>query len=112
MPWTLEEPLYQAAIVSAEGIRSLEWTDPTTGETLQESPSLLAARLLHHLGARSGELTSAGIIDRDALRKLCESIPPGRWTTHGDVAKAIGILGAAQSVAQRWSPPLTGSRAT
>ena len=46
--WT--EPLYQATIVSGEGIRTLEWTDPDTGETPQESPSLLAARLLHRLG--------------------------------------------------------------
>jgi alkylated DNA nucleotide flippase Atl1 len=128
-PWTLDESVYQATIVSAEGIRSLQWTDPRTGETLQESPSLLAARLLHHLGERSGELTSAGIngmiywtvdgevslrdlgrevgvlersgrrIDRDALRNLCAAIPSGRWTTYGDVAKAIGVPGAAQSVA-------------
>jgi methylated-DNA-protein-cysteine methyltransferase related protein len=125
--------------VSDEGIRSLEWTDPTTGETLQESPTLLAARLLHHLGARSGELTSAGVngmicwtvdgqvtlrdlgrevgvlersgrrIDREALRNLCDAIPPGYWTTYGDVATAIGVPGAAQSVAgvlaTDWSIP-------
>jgi alkylated DNA nucleotide flippase Atl1 len=135
----LEESLYQATIVSAEGIRSLEWTDPASGETLQESPSLLAARLLHHLGMRSGELTSAGIngmiywtvdgevtlrdlgrevgvlersgrrIDRDALRDLCAAIPAGHWTTYGDVATAIGVPGAAQSVAgilaTDWSIP-------
>ena len=138
-PWSLKEPLYRATIVSAEGIRTLEWTDPTTGETLQESPSLLAARVLHHVGARSGELTSAGIngmiywtvdgevtlrdlgredgileqsgrrIDREALRNLCGAIPSGYWTTYGDVATAIGVPGAAQSVAgilaTDWSIP-------
>jgi alkylated DNA nucleotide flippase Atl1 len=139
VPWSLEAPLYQATIINTEGIRSLEWTDPTSGETRQESPSLLAARLLHHLGERSGELTSAGIngmlywtvdgevslrdlgrevgvlersgrrIDRQALRDLCAAIPSGRWTTYGDVAMAIGVPGAAQSVAgilaADWSIP-------
>jgi hypothetical protein len=137
--WTLDESLYQATIINAEGIRSLEWTDPLTGATRQESPSLLAARLLHHLGERSGELTSAGIngmlywtvdgevslrdlgqevgvlersgrrIDRDALRSVCQTIPSGRWTTYGEVAAAIGVPGAAQSVAgilaTDWSVP-------
>jgi len=127
--WSLKEPLYQSTLVASEGNRNLEWTDPETGETLQDSPSLLAARLLHRLGLRTGELSSAGIngmhywtidgeislrdlaaeagvlersarhIDRDALRAVCEVIPAGQWTTYGDVAQAIGVPGAAQSVA-------------
>ncbi len=60
-PWSLQEPLYQATLVSGEGNRTLEWTDPESGETSRDSPSLLAARLLHRLGHRSGELSSAGI---------------------------------------------------
>jgi alkylated DNA nucleotide flippase Atl1 len=138
-PWSSAERLYQARIVSASGVRALEWTDPDTGETLQDSPSLLAARLLHRLGQRSGKLSSAGVngmhywtvdgdvslrdlgaevgvlersgrhIDRDALRSLCDAIPPGQWTTYGDVADAIGVPGAAQSVAgllaTDWSIP-------
>jgi len=42
---------------------------------------------------------SARHIDRDALRAVCEVIPAGQWTTYGDVAQAIGVPGAAQSVA-------------
>jgi alkylated DNA nucleotide flippase Atl1 len=137
--WSLDEPLYQATIINAEGIRSLKWIDPLSGEIRQESPSLLAARLLHHLGERSGELTSNGIngmlywtvdgevslrdlgrevgvlersgrrIDRDALRDVCQAIPSGQWTTYGEVASAIGVPGAAQSVAgilaTDWSVP-------
>ncbi len=95
----------------------------------QDSPSLLAARLLHRLGQRSGEVSSAGVngmhywtvdggislrdlgaeagvlertgrhVDREALRAACAAIPAGHWTTYGDLAKAIGVPGAAQSVA-------------
>jgi hypothetical protein len=60
-PWSSQEPLYQATLVSGEGNRTLEWTDPESGETSRDSPSLLAARLLHRLGHRSGELSSSGI---------------------------------------------------
>jgi len=100
---------------------------------------VLAARLLHRLGERTGELSSAGVngmnywtvdgdvslrdvareagllersgrrINRDALRSVCAAIPEGRWTTYGDVAKATGVPGAAQSVAgilaTDWSIP-------
>ena len=127
--WSSQEPLYQARLISGEGNRTLEWTDPDSGETTQDSPSLAAARLLHRLGERSGKLTSTGIngmrywtvdgeislrdlgaeagvlersarlIDRDKLRDVCAAIPPGYWTTYGDVAEAIGVPGAAQSVA-------------
>jgi alkylated DNA nucleotide flippase Atl1 len=128
-PWSTGESLYQATLVDGEGIRALEWVDPETGEPLQDSASLLAARILHRLGQRSGKLSSAGVngmhywtadgeislrdlaaetgvldrsgrhIDRSALRSLCGSIPSGTWTTYGDVAEAIGVPGAAQSVA-------------
>ena len=127
--WTATEPLYRATLVSGEGNRTVAWTDPEDGAMLQDSPSLLAARLLHRLGVRSGELSSAGVngmhywtvdgeislrdlgadagilersarhIDRDALRAVCGAIPAGRWTTYGDLAEAIGVAGAAQSVA-------------
>lgn len=128
-PWSMEEPLYRATLASGEGNRTLEWRDPDRGEVLRDSPSLLAARLLQRLEGRSGELSSAGIngmhywtvdgelslrelgagsgileqagrrIDRDALRAVCEAIPAGHWTTYGDLAGAIGVPGAAQSVA-------------
>lgn len=129
VPWSPKEPLYRAKLVSGEGNRTLEWTDPESGETSQDSPSLLAARLLHRLGQRSGELSSAGVngmhywtvdgeislrdlgaeagvlkrsgrqVDRDALRAACAAIPAAHWTTYGDLARAIGVAGAAQSVA-------------
>jgi alkylated DNA nucleotide flippase Atl1 len=55
---------------------------------------------LRDLGAEAGVLErSARHIDRDTLRALCGAIPAGRWTTYGDVAEAIGVPGAAQSVA-------------
>jgi alkylated DNA nucleotide flippase Atl1 len=128
-PWTAKEPLYQATLITGEGNRTLEWTDPESGETTEDSPSLLASRLLHRLGQRTGELSSAGVngmtywtvdgeislrdlgaevgvleraarrVDRDALRNACSAIPAGRWTTYGDLAEAIGVRGAAQSVA-------------
>jgi hypothetical protein len=138
-PASLDEPLYQATVVAGEGIRCLQWTEPETAESRQESPSVLAARLLHRLGERTGELSSAGVngmnywtvdgdvslrdvareagllersgrrINRDALRSVCAAIPEGRWTTYGDVAKATGVPGAAQSVAgilaTDWSIP-------
>lgn len=128
-PWSSKEPIYRATLITGEGNRTLEWTDPESGETTQDSPSLLASRLLHRLGQRSGELSSAGVngmhywtvdgeislrdlgaevgvleraarrVDRAALRRACEAIPTGRWTTYGDLAEAIGVPGAAQSVA-------------
>jgi len=121
--------LYGAVIERAEGIKTLRWTEPDTGVERVESPSLLAARVLHELGVREGEISSAGIngmhywtidgdkslhqlamengmrntgarrIDRDALRAVLKEIPPGHWTTYGDVAEGIGSPGAAQSVA-------------
>ena len=55
---------------------------------------------LRDLGAEAGMLERSGRrIDRDALRAVCAAIPRGYWTTYGDVAKAIGVPGAAQSVA-------------
>ena len=127
--WSTEEPLYSAVIATAEGVRTLRWRDPETGEERMESPSLLAARILHQLGLREGEVSSEGVngmhywtvdgeislrdlaaetgilersgrhINRNALKQLCASIPSGRWTTYGDLAAAIGVRGAAQSVA-------------
>jgi alkylated DNA nucleotide flippase Atl1 len=128
-PWSSDQPLYRAKLIDGEGNKTLEWTDPENGETLRDSPSLLAARLLHRLGLRSGELSSAGIngmnywtvdgeislrdlgaevgvlehtarrVDRQALRAVCDAIPAGHWTTYGDLAATIGVPGAAQSVA-------------
>ena len=54
-------PQNQATLVSGEGNRTLEWTNPATGTKAQDSPSLLAARLLHLVGERTGEVSSAGI---------------------------------------------------
>jgi alkylated DNA nucleotide flippase Atl1 len=55
---------------------------------------------LRDLGREVGILERSGRrIDRDALREVCAAIPAGRWTTYGDVAEAIGVPGAAQSVA-------------
>jgi alkylated DNA nucleotide flippase Atl1 len=55
---------------------------------------------LRDLGAEAGLLERSGRhIDRNALRAVCERIPPGRWTTYAAVAEAIGVPGAAQSVA-------------
>jgi alkylated DNA nucleotide flippase Atl1 len=130
-PWTEESPMYRAKLITADGNRNLEWSDPETGELSLASPSLLAAIILHKLGLRRGDITSEGIngmnywtiegetslrdlaadsgilegrgsgrrIDREALRQLCKAIPQGRWTTYGDLAAAIGVPGAAQSVA-------------
>jgi len=128
-PWSETQPLYTATLVGGDGVSTLDWDDPDTGQSLRESPSLLAARLLHRLGLRSGEISSAGIngmhywtidgqtslrdlarevglvegsprrIDRDQLRSACGQIPEGRWTTYGDLAAAVGVPGAAQSIA-------------
>lgn len=127
--WSHSEPLFVGKLVESEGNRTLEWVNPETGETLLDSPSLQAARILNLLGLKEGTITSAGIngmhywtvdgeislkdlgkdagllestsrhIDRDRLREACKAIPSGRWTTYGDVAAAIGVAGAAQAVA-------------
>jgi alkylated DNA nucleotide flippase Atl1 len=128
-PWSTKESLYTALLKAGEGNKTLEWTDPQSGMTFLDSPSLQAARLLHRLGLREGDVSSAGIngmhywtvdgeislkalgaeagvlessarhIDRDRLREICGAIPDGRWTTYGELAAAIGVPGAAQSVA-------------
>src|SRR5207253_6009411 len=55
---------------------------------------------LKDLGKEAGLLESTSRhIDRARLRKACEEIPSGRWTAYGDLAAAIGVAGAAQSVA-------------
>src|ERR1700683_2532774 len=55
---------------------------------------------LRDLAAEVGILEGSGRhIDREALKRMCASIPSGRWTTYGDLATAIGASGAAQSVA-------------
>jgi alkylated DNA nucleotide flippase Atl1 len=76
--------------ITSEGINGMNyWT--IEGETS-----------LRDLAADSGILEGRGSgrrIDREALRQLCKAIPQGRWTTYGDLAAAIGVPGAAQSVA-------------
>lgn len=126
--WGLKERVYRAKLTTGEGNRTLEWVDPESGETSQDSPSRLAARLLHNLGQRPDD-SSAGVngmhywtvdgeisllalgaeaglldssprrVDREALRRVCGEIPAGHWTTYGELAEAIGVPGAAQSVA-------------
>ena len=75
--------------ISSEGVNGMiYWT--TDGE--QTLRDLAAQRGL--LGAQPNRR-----IDKNALRHVCSEIPAGRWTTYGDVASAIGVPGAAQSVA-------------
>ena len=127
--WSNEEPLYRAEVATADGTRTLRWIDPNTGESELVSPSLLAARFIWRFEQRDGPVSSEGIngmiywttdgektlrdlaaehglldgssrrVDKDALKHVCAMIPPGRWTTYGDIASAIGVPGAAQSVA-------------
>jgi alkylated DNA nucleotide flippase Atl1 len=127
--WSRDEPLYRVVLATSEGTRTLRWRDPDVGEDELASPSLLAARLLWRFEQREGEVSSAGIngmiywttdgeqtlrelaaqyglldaanrrIDKTALKEVCSAIPAGRWTTYGDLAAAIGVPGAAQSVA-------------
>jgi len=59
--WSKEEPLYRAELATADGTRTLRWTDPETGESELVSPSLLAARFLWRFEQRSGPVSSAGI---------------------------------------------------
>ena len=57
-------------------------------------------KTLRDLAAEHGLLDgSSRRVDKDALKRICRSIPYGRWTTYGDIAAAIGVPGAAQSVA-------------
>ncbi len=128
-PWRIGEPLFTAQLIAAEGNRTLEWLDPDSGEPRLESASRLAAILLHRLGTKTGEVSSAGIngmlhwtvdgritlqelgreigvlegahrsVDRGLLRQFCAAIPAGKWTTYGDLAEAVGVPGAAQSIA-------------
>jgi alkylated DNA nucleotide flippase Atl1 len=127
--WRKGHPLYTAELIAAEGNRTLEWLDPDSGEFRQESASRVTAILLHRLGVKTGDISSAGVngmiywtidgtislqelgkdigvlegasrsVDRNLLRKVCAEIPRGRWTTYGDLAEAIGVPGAAQSIA-------------
>jgi alkylated DNA nucleotide flippase Atl1 len=59
--WSASELLYSAKLIANEGNRTMAWKDPQTGETLDASPSNLAARILHHLGIKSGEVSSEGV---------------------------------------------------
>jgi hypothetical protein len=59
--WSPEEQLYRAELATAEGTRTLRWTDPVTGASELVSPSLLAARFLWRFERRSGPVSSAGI---------------------------------------------------
>jgi alkylated DNA nucleotide flippase Atl1 len=128
-PWSKEELLYRAELATSEGTRTLRWADPDTGESEFISPSLLAARFLWRFEQRAGPVSSEGIngmiywttdgeqtlrdlaaahglldgssrrVDKDALKQVCGAIPYGMWTTYGDIAAAIRVPGAAQSVA-------------
>ena len=127
-PWSENEPLYRAELATGDGTRTLRWSDPDTGESELVSPSLLAARFLWRFEHREGPVSSEGIngmlywttdgtktlrdlaaehglldgssrrVDKEALKRVCAAIPYGRWTTYGDIATAIGVAGAAQSV--------------
>ncbi len=127
--WSVAEDLYSARLATGAGVKTLEWTDPDTGATTRESPSLLAATLLHRLGQREGPVTSTGVngmhywtldgvtslrdlaaeagilersgrsINRQRLYEVCSAIPPGHWIWYKDLAEAIGVPGAQQSVA-------------
>jgi alkylated DNA nucleotide flippase Atl1 len=127
--WSATEPLYTAKLATGEGVKTLEWTDPESGQTTLESPSLLAATLLRRLGLREGPVTSAGVngmhywtvdghtslrdlgaeagvlertgrsINRERLYAVCADIPAGNWISYKDLAQAIGVPGAQQSVA-------------
>jgi len=126
--WSKGHPLYTATLIAAEGNRTLEWLDPDTAEPRLESASGVTAILLHRLGLKTGEISSAGVngmsywtvdgaislqelgkdvgvleatrsVDRNLLREVCAEIPKGQWTTYGDLAEAIGVPGAAQSIA-------------
>jgi len=59
--WSKHEPMYRAELATAEGTRTLRWTDPDIGEPELISPSLAAARLLHRFGLREGEVSSEGV---------------------------------------------------
>lgn len=39
-------------------------------------------------------------LDRAALSRACAAIPPGHWTTYGDLAEAVGAPGHARHVAR------------
>ena len=56
-------------------------------------------KTLRDLAAEHGLLDgSSRRVDKEALKRVCAAIPYGRWTTYGDIAAAIGVAGAAQSV--------------
>ena len=59
--WSPDNAVYQATLVQSDGRNLLEWIDPQNGASRQESASLLAARVLHHLGLRSGPVRRAGV---------------------------------------------------
>ena len=87
--------LYQATLIGGEGNRTLQWTDPENGETLRDSPSLLAAKLLHRLGERTGKVSSAGINGMHY------------WTVDGeislrDLGAEAGVLGGLRGPHRPW----------
>jgi alkylated DNA nucleotide flippase Atl1 len=126
--WSPDEPMYQASVLGGSGVKTLSWAYPDAAHEQHESPSMLTARILAHfsgeenpssagingymywttdgvttlnsLAAEAGVIDRArGRIDREALYEVCALIPSGRWTTYGEIAAAIGVPGAAQSVA-------------
>jgi len=87
-------------IARRETKRRAESTDLIYLFTLDSYWTIDGETSLRDLAAETGILEGSGRhIDREALKKVCASIPRGRWTTYGDLAAAIGAPGAAQSVA-------------
>ena len=90
--WSTTEPLYSAKLIASEGNRTMEWNDPSTGDVLEASPSNLAARILHHLGLKSGKVSSEGVNGMIY------------WTVNGeislrDLGAEAGLLDGASSAA-------------
>ena len=55
-PWSLQEPLYQATLVSGEGNRTLEWTDPKVAKL---SGTRLRYSLLDYCTSSATDLVSS-----------------------------------------------------
>ena len=124
-----EQPLDRAELATADGTRTLQWTDPQPARPSSSHPRCLPLGFLWRFEQRDGPVSSEGIngmtywttdgektlrdlatehglldasnrrLDKEALKQVCSTIPYGRWATYGGIAAAIGVPGAAQSVA-------------